>query len=347
MKNIKKSLIAVAVLATFPIQGFCIQSAYTESSTEDIDVKGAYDTGIYSEAESLSFSGKEISIDITPGQDWRKGPVGVYARGPGKINLGSNITENISINVTDNAKAEDVSIGLWAKQGGKLEVQAKQLNIKVNSENGWAYGVYSQGVSDSSTSLLIDADINIEASGANGGHALVAMSNASLVINGNLRATGRNALTARGDAIVKINESGQYTTVLEGDINFNFDLQSSGTKADADVLVNLTGKDSKWTGIVRYSHAGIPPTEDLSKITGFKLILADGAQWNTKEPNNYEDTGTGSGSKAIAVNALTLNEGVINILENTNQVVEAENLKGSGGTINTIATTDGSTVSAG
>lgn len=97
--------------------------------------------------------------------------------------------------------------------------------------------------------------------------------------NGNIEINADNVIVARGDSTVRINESGTNTVVLNGDIDFNYSGGTSGTKIDADVLVNLTGASSQWTGNVRRSH-DTEPVADKAQVTGFKLIVADNAQWN-------------------------------------------------------------------
>ncbi len=58
--------------------------------------------------------------------------------------------------------------------------------------------------------------------------------------NGNIEINADNVIVARGDSTVRLNESGTNTVVLNGDIDFNYSGGTSGTKIDADVLVNLT-----------------------------------------------------------------------------------------------------------
>ncbi len=155
----------------------------------------------------------------------------------------------------------------------------------------------------------------------------------------------RNAISARGDSVVRINEAGTGVVVLNGNINFNFDKATSGTKVDSDVLVNLTGEGAQWNGnsVVSYGSGAITP-EELAKVTGLKLIIADKAQWNPTITEEYQEDK--AGIAAIALNNLTLNDGVIN-LTSTEQVVRADNLDGSGGTVNTVASTDGSNITSG
>ena len=74
--------------------------------------------------------------------------------------------------------------------------------------------------------------------------------------------------------------------------------------------------------------------------------MADGAQWNA---NQYEWTDNPKAVfEGLAINNLTFDNGVINVLHGSEQSIEIENLKGSGGTINlTAKTADGKTIDAG
>lgn len=165
--------------------------------------------------------------------------------------------------------------------------------------------------------------------------ALLAMSEGHLHINGNLYAEGRYALVARGDSVVRINESNTKTIQLIGDIDFNYDKESSGTGANADVLVNLSNADSFWKGSATVSYgSGKPSDEEKLSVKNFQLGLSNGAQWN---PTVVKETdGETTGTTQLAVNKLTFNDGIIN-LQTAGQTVEIQNMSGTGGTLN-IAT---------
>lgn len=114
---------------------------------------------------------------------------------------------------------------------------------------------------------------------------------------------------------------------MNGDINFNYDKATSGTKVDADVLVNLTGTESYWNGnaIVSWGTGAITD-EEKAEVSGLDLIVADGAQWNPiyiEESSDETD-----GRNTIAINKLTANDGVINLDNMKDQEVRIENLYG-------------------
>ena len=247
-----------------------------------------------------------------------------------------------------------IAIGINALRSGtqsapELFVSAENLVVNVHSEDGAAYGIQvgngTVGSTDKKATLVINAKNTLinATSGREGGYAngIVAQSEGQLAINGNLEVNSENVISARGDAVIRINESGTNTVVLNGDIDFNYSGGTSGTKIDADVLVNLTGASSQWTGNVRRSH-DTEPEPNKAQVTGFKLKVADNAQWNPTIITR-DDT---AGVVPIAVNSLTLNDGIINITKAGDQKVAIETLQGSGGTVNVAATTNGTTITS-
>lgn len=324
------------------------------SSEESINISGAYDVGIYrDQGGNSNYFGEKIIIDTTEGKQWGKGNVGVWATYTNKdadravINLGDSTKTNIiSVNVVDNFVGDkpDIAVGLWASgevdnvniQGGQINVNGNLLKITGYSESGAIYGIYAQNKTTTSPNNLAEININTEntyinvSTGENAlgeGEAIVAMSQGIVNINSNLEVHGDNAIIARGDAKVTINESGEKTTILNGDINFNYDKATSGTKVDADVLVNLTGTESYWNGnaIVSWGTGAITD-EEKAEVSGLDLIVADGAQWNPiyiEESSDETD-----GRNTIAINKLTANDGVINLDNMKDQEVRIENLYG-------------------
>ena len=291
----------------------------------------------------------------------------------GILNLGSDATQSVVIDVNVNGtgvtnKGETVglgAIGLWAynayqkpenqkNNGGLITVKGNTLNVNVHSEQGSAYGIYAQNASTATTAeapstLVINTDYTniVATSGENGSSsAIVAMSEGIIEIDSNLYAKGSNAIVARGDAVIDINKNGNKTVQLEGDINFNYDKATSGTKVDADVSVNLTGPDSYWNGNAITSYGTGSTTEDKMEVSGLKLGLSDGAQWTPDLFTDYSEDE--SGESEIAINQLAFNDGVINVRHGTEQRVRIQNMTGSGGTINlTASTDDGETIQAG
>ncbi len=264
--------------------------------------------------------------------------------------LGNENTKNIIIN-TNVSGTGNGTIGLWAynqyvgtayqtNDGPQINVNGDNLTITVHAEDASSYGICAQNSSTVTTGTPATININTNnttinaTSGlADAGSAIVAMSEGIVNINSNLLVNADNAIVARGGAVVKINEDGSKTTKLNGDINFNYDKATSGTKVDADVVVNLTGADSYWNGnaVVSWGSGSIPD-EEKAEVSGMDLVVADGAQWNPEYVN--ESDGETSGTTAIAVNNLTANDGIINLNNMKDQELKIENLSGESLNVN-------------
>ena len=335
-----------------------------QGSEDNVNAIGKADIGIYASGDNnVSFNGESINLDITPDKADMNN-VGVDASvalsGRAIVNLGKkDVTKNIDINVLDNSGNKDfTALGMLAygspdRNGGLINVNGKNLNLKVESTDSFAYGIIAQNTTtDAKNFKRAEININtdntyIEVKGSKKGEAsgIVAMSQGIVNINSNLEVHADNAITTRGDSLIDINTDGKHTTKLFGDINFNYDEATSGTKVDADLNVNLTGADSLWNGnaVVEWGlkNGSTSSYEDLKndgklKVETFNLTIADDAQWNPttiKSQNNITN-----GVENIAINNLALNNGIIN-LESSNlagdDAVNIENLTGTGGTINT------------
>lgn len=335
-----------------------------QGSEDNVNVSGKHDVGIYASGDhDISFNGESIIFDITPDKaDMNNVGVDASVASTGRaiVNLGKkDVTKNIDINVLDNSGNKDLTaLGLLAygypdKNGGLINVNGKNLNLKVESTDSFAYGIIAQNTTtDAKDYKRAEININtdntyIEVKGSKKGEAsgIVAMSQGIVNINSNLEVHADNAITTRGDSLININTDGKHTTKLFGDINFNYDEATSGTKVDADLNVNLTGADSLWNGnaVVEWGlkNGSTSSYEDLKnagklKVETFNLTIADDAQWNPttiKSQNNITN-----GVENIAINNLALNNGIIN-LDSSNlagdDAVNIENLTGTGGTINT------------
>lgn len=235
-------------------------------------------------------------------------------------------------------------------KGGVININTKSLVVDVTSK-AWAYGLYSQNKTTTSTSDLSTININADdiyinatttGSSENGysAIAIVAQSQGVMNINGNLEVNADTAISARGGAVLKVNESNTKTVKLNGIIDFNYDGPTSGTKVDADVTVNLTGPESYWNGNAQYSYNGKPSDDKLS-VSGLKLGISAGAVWNVTK--TVEESSTATGAKTVAINQLTFNDGIISVPDAA-QTVQIENMTGTGGTINakTVKNDDGS-----
>ena len=280
--------------------------------------------------------------------------------------LGNENTKDITIN-TNVSGTGNGTIGLWAynetvgenyqtNDGPQIKVNGENLTITVHAEDAASYGICAQNSSTVTTGIPATININTTNTTINAtsgledsGSGIVAMSEGIVNINSNLEVNADNAIVARGDAKVRINESGEKTTKLNGDINFNYDGSTSGTKVDAEVIVNLTGSESYWNGnsTVSWDYVGDnKPADDKLIVKDFKLTVADGAQWNPNKidrtDSTYEDDKNKThvtGGAYLALNNLTLNDGIVNLEKMENQELQIENLSGNGGTVN-VASAD-------
>lgn len=351
------SLLTVAVLATMAggVNAYTLTTG-TDVVEDDFSYHGT-ETDVFGilvsgDATSASFTGSTIDVSTTYDSDLRWSYAAV-ANGDADyhyhpvLNLGGTNTQSISL------RAEGpYAVGLAAVNGGMVHVQAKDLNIYVTAETALAsdgdaavYGIIAQNSTTNSdpdaSHLVIDAentyvkaDYTGELTDKNSVAAIGALSEGKLTITGNLYASGPDVLATRGNAVVHINENNDRTVQLNGNIDFDYDGQTSGTGIDADVLINLSGSNSYWNGSVYKSWQPTNPDSDKLDVSGFQLGLSDGAQWTPAVVDSINE-GT-HGQEQIAVNKLAFNDGIINLV-NVGHTVEVESMTGTGGTINVAA----------
>lgn len=369
----KKLIITSIILAATSVNAQTIKDPiqWSENTTIDTPISVLIDTVnsarrialLANSGATVNLMGPSIEVTVSASKYNESTTfAGIRATDGATLNLGGDETKNInvSVNVSGNGPTKDIgpsAIGINAlrsdpQSAPELFVSAENLVVNVHSEDGYAYGIQVQNGTQESTAKKATLVINAKntlinaTSGREGGYAngIVAFSEVQLAINGNLEVNSENVISARGDAVIRINESGENKVVLNGNMDFNYDGPSSGTKVDADVLVNLTGAESQWNGNAFVSWNGNITNEELTKVSGLRLVLADKAQWNPTIITRSEEEN--SGLSPIALNSLTFNDGVINIIKTENQKVVIENLQGAGGVINVAATTDGTTISS-
>lgn len=366
MKKQTKKLIAAGILMLVSTGTFITASAnyaVGDSSSDDINIDGSYDVGIYNKWNKIqTFDGNTIILNTTPGDDWGSGNVGVWAsasaEGRSTINLGGSSTETIKINVVDPTNKKDSAIGIWALgpttpnaigNGGLIKIEGKNLSVTGNSETGIIYGICAQNNSTDAQGKKAEIDINtdntyinVTANGKDNAHGIVAMSQGIININSNLEGHAENVITARGNATVNINTEGNHTTKLYGDLNFNYNEKTSGTVVNADVDIRLNGAESVWEGNTKVTY-------DLDKksyndivgdgkltVDSVKLSLSNGAVWTPTAIEN-SDINEKSGTQYTNLNKLSLENGVINLDSSKlkeNFIPQIDKVEGAG----TIAT---------
>lgn len=307
--------------------------AWAVTYTVDTNLNDKYSDGkIESNSYGIYASGADVSF-TTPTIDI-EGKASALLAWDGEVLVGGENTETI------NLKSSDKTV--WAYVKGVLDISGKNINIETlgSSETSDSSGaLFAQNASSNAKDNL--ATINVKGENINisaptsGGNAVVAMSQGVVNIEGNTTITAENAIIARGKAQVNINESGEYTTKMDGNISFDYHGASSGTPVDAMVNVTLAGADSYWNGntIVAYDKK---PSDDQLRVTQATVTLKDGAIWNATAITDNEATETGS--YYIALNNLNIDNGTVNIADTTRGVavdtIAAKDAMFNGGVLN-------------
>ena len=260
---------------------------------------------------------------------------GVKADSGSRVQLGSSATDHVNVTAVGSYMN-----GIWANGvDSRIEVSGDTLTINVVSDRTLGIpqtsGIYAMtstsndAPDEHSAAVIINAEntvINVGIDNNDGGDyavsAISATSNGVVKINGNLKATAPYLISARGNSLVAINEADADRTLqLEGVIQYASSVSDPNVDLDTNVVLNLRGADSYWTGtVMSYSE----------EVDLLSLSLSDQAQWNVQadipDPTAY----------AVKVNELTLNDGIVNT-ERAGQVVAVGNLRGTGGTLNLAA----------
>ena len=256
---------------------------------------------------------------------------GLYAQDNNKISVG-----NTGSDIQIFAKGED-AVGVLALEHGSVDLNGKNAVIKAESSGNQASeGIHVQNNDMTDTDHRATVNVNTENTTIHADSALVAMSNSVLNVNSNLVTNGKNAILTRGNSDVNINMDGKHTTQLNGDIVFNYDGASSGTVINSNVNVNLNGEGSFWTGNTKAEwnngNEG-KPDADKMQVSHMTLQVENGAQWNPTSVKKVGNNSTSTGSQAVALNSLKLNNGVVNLDSDkldANSPVKVEKISGNG-----------------
>ena len=341
----KKSVLAVAVFATFIGGAYAADVIHSESSFSS--------TQSWSES-THRYTAENISITANSGSDV------VLAGKAGKIYIGDDQTKTVSITAEEGIGYDAVSAFASNEKntGNLIEIKATDSIVIESSANGLWGQSNSQDVNghESASTISLKSDkVVIRAQKS----AIVAYSNSRINVEGNhieITSKSGTAIDARGYSTVNVNADGKAkSVVINGDILFETPGPnlSSGDIIDAYITVNLTGEKSSWTGNVLKEYPE-KSTDTQKAVTGLKVTLADGAQWTPAKIEKKENQHTNKNGvewktilESQSLNDLTLNNGVINI-NSADQIVEVEKLSGEGGTINVATTTeDGKTLKTG
>lgn len=346
---------------------------------------GNYNVDAYT--KQIAITGNDIAITAF-GKFDNNDLFGVDAWSGGQVTLGNPNAQKICIDVKNEGTRAAKAVVATDKGGSKIDITANDVSISASSKN--AIGVFSlnEGSSisikggsvsvtatgeeaaalkvqnntekdkapDNASRVAIDADKITVTSNDVG---IASWSNGQMNIKGNLTVNAKNALDVRGHSTTNINTDGKHSTVLKGDIVFETPWtldkpNNSGRFIDANVNVNLTGKDSSWTGSAyqqykdhetdpEYKHVIEMDTQaSQGNVTGFKLTMADGASWNMTGDSFVNDVTASSGStihvgsdvKKANMQNVTLNDATIDLAGDQQRVNVTKKLTGNG----TIAT---------
>ena len=286
-----------------------------------IDVESG--SGLNVNGSDLTIRGQDIEI-LTKSDN--------LITGYGKTVIGGEETNSIKVS----GGQYGFSLLPYSKKpetNGSLTLTAKNVDISADDTGLWVQN-NSTGYEGAYARVTINADDISIVAGRNG---IVSMSQGDVELNGNVYIDAENAILTRGLSKVTINKNGEHTVKLNGNINFNYDEDTSKTGVNADLTINLSTADSYWNGNTLVSWGTGKPSDDAKlNVSSMKLSLSNGAQWNVA--NIINNDGTESGRLYVPLNELTLNNGIINITEASDQKVEIDRMYGTGGTVNLLTT---------
>ena len=314
-----------------------------DTKTVSITSSDAY--ALLTNGGDLTIRGEKITL--TAGTQTTSTVEAMRFGGYGTATIGSEETKSLSIS---NGSGDGVVV-LPYDNGEKLvsdsdavvNLKADVININVRDSAIWVQN-NSTGHEGHFAKLNIDAD-ELHITAATG---IVSLSQGDVAINADTYLNASDdAIISRGDSKVTINADGTHVVQMKGDINFNYDEDTSKTGVNAEILVRLSGENSFWEGNSLVSWGTGKPTPESGKldVNNFSLDLSDGAQWIATTIDTVDDEK--NGHVYTALNSLTLNNGVITLSE-TDTKVQVEDMTGTGGTLNVAAaaTDDGITTAS-
>lgn len=359
-----KCLIAIAVASALPSASYAV--TYDSGSTTLTDSE-------YREGVTV-INGASVTVDAEniAGKNFlvtnhinHVGQNTGWTQAPSKLVLGTDSTENITL--TNNADGFVTGIAVQGPGGANFagstaEVNANNFTVTAHSENDYVFGIYVMNASADKrddTGAVVDEDcapvkltINAENTYVNAttgvyvdpidkDHRAIGIavwSEGELEVNGNLFVNASTALAARGKAVVNINKENDPNRIIQlnGDINFNYSNQNSGTPVQAFVTINLANENSFLNGDIVVSGVDIP--EGYDEVDDMNLGLSNGGAWFI--PKDSPDEGTAE--RTAEVN-LTMNNGLLSIADET-KTVSLKSFTGTGGRIEAAAVQNGDTV---
>ena len=304
-----------------------ITSANSDPKDKPENEKNRISSAITANSGHAEILGSNIILD-TKGY----GSTTVAASNGAEINIGN---EKSSINIS--TQGSDSSVALRSDGlNSSINIQADALSISANSKDGLGIGLMSLNSTQESDRPENAASITIRANSTNissSSVGIAAYSNSHVHLDSNLLLDAPTAIEARGNSLTEINPNNDKVIQINGDISFATTSTGSGNLLDADVRLNLSGADSYWTGNVKREYPESNDNVEKEIQHGVSLSLSDSAQWNPTELESNATSSDGNKIESIALNALDINDGIVNLAKAT-QEIKIQNLSGKGGTFN-------------
>lgn len=339
---------------------------------DNISITGAENGILLYDGGNLNIGGENTQTISITGGDGTNQESGADAELGSVLHIGSSNDTDISISGTWGVSAyENTNWGNSAGRGSEVSIVGKDITITSNgiadeANQQYAYGVialsqnggsYAPTVNITGQSVTVQADqasaavhvgngtttsngplatVNITADDITlssiTGNGINAMSQGIVNIDGDTTISGAKAIVARGNAQVYVNKNSNHSLQMDGDIDFNYDKATSGTKVDAIVDITLNGENSRWTGNTVASYdTGRAPDEDYMRVNSVSLTMKDGATWNATQIEDSTNGAT-SGFGYVALNNLNIDNSTINIAD-TDRGIYVDNLIANNATI--------------
>lgn len=228
---------------------------------------------------------------------------------------GSSVLNLKADSITIDSNAIGVMTNINNDVSGTIYLRGNDIDIHGTTSALWAQNNNTAPVDGGVNLSLVGNNIKLTSEG----QAIVALSKGIVDITGNAIIKGETAIVARGYAVVNINKgTTDKTAKIDGNIDFNYDKATSGTKVDATIDVTLNGADSYWKGntLVSWDEK---PTVPFWEVNNATLTMNDGAKWTaTKITDSNDET---KGVMYTALNNLNLNNGTVEIQDLTRGIV--------------------------
>ena len=264
---------------------------------KDIDITSSKSDGVFaSSGANVTVGSENTSVNVQADSIFLKSTseAAVEAKSGASVTIGHDDT---TTTLTSSLGKETGAITA-VENASKVTVNGKSLTITAgtNNTNKAISGLWTQNGTalekpeDTSTITINAADTSITVTYKKAGAiGLYAISNGKIDVKGNLTVDAEDAILVRGYSTVLINQSGDKTVKLNGNIDFNYNAGTSGTTTDANVKIKLTNGDSYWTGRALTTDDSVGevdyPSDDPNfqigtQAEGLVLELASGGTWN-------------------------------------------------------------------